>query len=399
MSSLLYVIQRYGREVAGGAELHCREFATRMAARGHRVEVVTSCAVNYVDWANHYPAGTDEVDGVTVHRLPVTRERDDRFFEPLNTRVVWGRRPVPLYLQHEWMRAQGPYLPGLPPWLLEHAPGYDVVIFFTYLYYTTWAGLPAASVVAPTVLHPTAHDEPPLYLDLYRPMFHHPAAFAFSTEEEVELVDRRFRPRRPYEVVGVGVEAQRHQGHDGAAFREAFGLGEAPYLLYVGRVDPAKGSEELVNFFAAYKARHPGPLKLAIVGEAVRSLDPHPDVLVTGFIDDALKESALAGCLALALPSYFESFSMILTEAWAHGKAALVQGHCEVLEGQCRRSGGGIPYRGFPEFEAALEVLGEDRGLRDRLGAAGRRFVEERYAWDTVLDRYERLLAVAAGKG
>jgi glycosyltransferase involved in cell wall biosynthesis len=395
MSRLLFVVQRYGLEVAGGAELHCREFATRMAARGHDVAVLTSCAVNYVDWANHYPAGTSELDGVTVHRLPVAQERDDRLFEPLNTRVVWGERPVPLYLQQQWMRAQGPYIPELPPWLLDHAGDHDVVIFFTYLYYTAWAGLPAAAAVTPTVLHPTAHDEPALYLDLYRTMFHHPHAFAFSTEEEAALVARRFHPASPYEIVGVGVEAERHRGHDGAAFREAFGLGDTPYLLYVGRVDPAKGSEELLDFFAAYKSRNPGPLKLAIVGDAVRALEPHPDVLVTGFVDEALKESGLAGCVALALPSYFESFSMILTEAWAHGRPALVQGHCEVLDGQSRRSGGGIPYRGFAEFEAAVELLTSDPALGARMGAAGRRYVEERYAWDAVLGRYERLLDTA----
>jgi glycosyltransferase involved in cell wall biosynthesis len=226
-------------------------------------------------------------------------------------------------------------------------------------------------------------------------MFHHPSAFAFSTEEEAALVERRFRIRSPYEIVGVGVDAERHRGAEGAAFRDAFGLGDTPYLLYVGRVDPAKGSEELLDFFAAYKDRNPGPLKLAIVGDAVRALEPHPDVLMTGFVDEALKESALAGCVALALPSYFESFSMILTEAWAHGRPALVQGHCDVLDGQCRRSGGGIPYRGFAEFEAAVELVTSDSVLGGRMGAAGRRYVEERYAWDAVLDRYERLLVTA----
>jgi hypothetical protein len=210
---LSFVVQRYGREVAGGAELLCREFATRLAARGHAVDVVTSCALNYVDWANHYPAGTEQIDGVTVHRLPVALPRDDRLFEALNTRVVWGRRPIPHYLEREWMRAQGPYIPDLAPWLLEHAPDRDVVVFFTYLYYTTWVGLAPAAAVAPTLLHPTAHDEPPLYLDLFRTMFHHPSAFGFLTEEEADLVQRHFRPRQPYDIVGVGVETERHEGH------------------------------------------------------------------------------------------------------------------------------------------------------------------------------------------
>jgi glycosyltransferase involved in cell wall biosynthesis len=66
-----------------------------------------------------------------------------------------------------------------------------------------------------------------------------------------------------------------------------------------------------------------------------------------------------------------------------------------VLEGQCRRSGGGLPYRGFAEFEAAVDLLIDDTDLRRRLGTAGRRFVEEQYTWDTVLDRYERLVALA----
>ena len=208
----------------------------------------------------------------------------------------------------------------------------------------------------------------------------------------MNLLDRRFSGVSDRaEVIGVGVDLDR-PADGGTAFRAAHGLGDRPYLVFVGRVDPAKGSEELLDFFAAYKERAPGPLALAVVGDPVRPLDEHPDVIHAGFVSEELKESALSGALALVQPSYFESFSMILTEAWTHAKPALVQGHCEVLAGQSRRSGGGIPYRGYAEFGAALDLLLSDAGLRDRLGQAGRRHVEERYAWDRVLDRYERLL-------
>jgi phosphatidylinositol alpha-1,6-mannosyltransferase len=67
-----------------------------------------------------------------------------------------------------------------------------------------------------------------------------------------------------------------------------------------------------------------------------------------------------------------------------------------VLDGQARRSGGGIPYRGFAEFEAAVDLVAGDEGLQRRLGEAGRRYVERRYRWDLVLDRYERLLEYLA---
>jgi len=391
LKRLLFVVQRYGREVAGGAEFLCREFASRLAARGHRVDVVTTCALNYVDWANHYSPGTEDLDGVTVHRLAVQCVRDDRLFSPLNTRATWADGHVPLYLEHQWMRSQGPYVPQLVPWLSSRAPGYDVVVFFTYLYYTSWAGLPVASALAPTVLHPTAHDEPSLHLDIFRILFRHPAAFACLSEEEESLVRRRFGVRQPSAVIGVGVDLQRPDDA-GREFRAAYGLGERPYLVYLGRVDPQKGSVELLEFFAAYKERSPGPLALVVIGDPVRPLKDHPDVVRTGFVSESLKDSALSGALALVQPSYFESFSMVLTETWAHARPVLVQGHCDVLVGQCRRSGGGIPYRGYAEFSAAVDMLQEDPALRQRLGQAGRRHVEERYAWDPILDRYEELL-------
>ena len=63
---LLYVVQRYGETIAGGAEQHCREMAERMAARGHHVEVATTCAKSYVDWADFYEPGRSTIAGVVV---------------------------------------------------------------------------------------------------------------------------------------------------------------------------------------------------------------------------------------------------------------------------------------------------------------------------------------------
>lgn len=392
---LLYVIQRYGREVAGGAELHCRQFATRLAGGGHDIEVVTTCARDYVTWANEYPPGTADLDGVVVHRLPTAHPRDLRLFGPLNARVTLGEKPVALHVQEEWMRAQGPDVPALAPWLDQHAPHFDAVIFFTYLYATTFVGLPRVCGRVPALLHPTAHDEPTLQLAVFDAVFRRPDAFAFSSEEERALVERRFRLARPSEVVGIGFDLD--VAGDGADFRSRYDLGDAPFLVVVGRVDPAKGSGELFDFFVTYKERHPGPLRLVVVGEAVDPPPPHPDVVVTGFVDDGVKRGAVDAALALVQPSYFESFSMVLAEAWAQSRAALVQGRCAVLEGHARRSAGAVPYRGYAEFEAAVDLVTTDPRLVAGLGLAGRRYVEEHFAWDAVLGRYEALLGRVVG--
>jgi glycosyltransferase involved in cell wall biosynthesis len=259
------------------------------------------------------------------------------------------------------------------------------------LYWTTYAALDTIAGIVPTVMHPLVHDEPPLRLSLFDAVFRAPDALALATPEELDLIRRRFRFEPDAEVVGIGVELDQH---DPAPFRAAFLPDAAPYLLYVGRLDPMKGAVELLDDFIAYKRRNPrDDIRLVFLGEALVEMPQHDDVVVTGFVDYALRDSAIAGCFALAMPSYFESFSMVLTEAFAQCRPALVQGRCAVLRGHAVRSGAAIPYEGFAQFEAALSMLREDPALADAMGAAGRAYVEREYRWDRVLDRYEQLLA------
>ena len=386
-----YVVQRYGLMIAGGAEQHCREMAERLAARGHEVEIATTCAASYVDWANAFEPGTTIENGVAVHRFPVLRPRNNELFNEFNRRIETGRGTRPLFNQREWMRMQGPYAPELPRWLERSADRFDVVIGFTYLYWTTWAAMHTLPGLVPVVLHPTVHDEPPVRLSIFDEVFRAPDAFALSTPEEIDLIRERFHIDPPGAVIGIGVE---FPVGDGDRFLRAYpALGDAPYILYVGRVDEGKGAQQLLEFFVLYKERNPhDPVKLAMVGDPLIPIPEHPDIIVTGFVDYDVRDDALAGAYALVLPSFFESFSMILTEAFAAGRPALVQGKCAVLRGHAQRSGAAVPYEGFGEFEAGLELLLEDPARADAMGAAGRAYVEREYRWDVVMDRYESLL-------
>lgn len=387
---VLYVVQRYGEDIAGGAEQHTRHFAERLAGRDHRVEVLTTTATSYVDWANDLPPGFSWCNGVGVRRVPVREPRNAGRFGDLNWRMVHASGARPLAVQREWMRMQGPDAPGIARFLRHRASEYDVVIFITYLYWTAWAGLQACAGAVPTVLHPTAHDEPPLRMSIFDEVLRLPDALAYLAPEEEELVRGRFPSAPGGEVIGIGIETDR--AGEPARFRARFELGDAPYLLYVGRVDPAKGAAELLAFFEEYKYRHPGALRLVLLGEQIVEFPRRDDLVVTGFVDEASRDDALAGALALVQPSYFESFSMVLNESFAQARPALVQGRCAVLAGHARRSGAAIPYSGFAEFEAALELLVEQPRLADAMGAAGRRYVTRDYDWDVVLDRYERFL-------
>ena len=390
---LLYTVQRYGDDLVGGSEAACRMFAEQLAARGHGVEVLTSCARNYTDWADEYPPGTTVINDVTVHRLPVRTPRTDAEFGPLNAWTIHGPWPIPLFEQHRWARVMGPQLRGAADWLRTAVDRFDVAIHMTYLYATTTQLLPLTTGRLPTILQPTAHDEPALWVRVFDSIFRLPDAFLFFTPEEQATVTRRFGIDPVGLVSGIGMDV--HPRVDPTDVRRQLGLGDAPYLLYVGRIDPAKGVGEAYHFFDTYKRRNPGPLKLVLVGERVMHIADHPDVVLAGFLDEARKREALAGALALVQPSYFESFSIVLCESWLQGRPALVQNGSAVLRGQAHRSGGAIPYHGFAQFEAALDLLLSEPSLADRIGESGRRYVVEQYGWDRVIDVVEATVELA----
>lgn len=390
---ILYAVQRYGASIVGGSEAAARMFAEHLVDLGHHVEVVTSCAQSYVDWANVYPPGTEEINDVTVHRLEAADIRRPERFGPLHQWMIDGPRPTPLFEQQRWAKHMGPDLVQLPHWMHANVGRFDVAIFMTYLYATTTRGLPTASGRIPTVLQPTAHDEPPIWLKLYDSIFRLPDSYLFFTPEEREVVQRRFHLDPTGETIGIGIDL--HEPSSPVEFRRTYGLGEDPYLLYVGRIDVIKGSRELLDFFLAYKQRSPGPLRLVFVGERVSDIPEHPDVVYTGFLDEHGKRAALAGSVALVQPSRFESFSIVVCESWVQGRPVLVSGDCDVLVGQVRRAQGGLPYRGFAEFEAALDVLVHEPERATRMGQDGRRYVAAHYRWDAVLAGLERTIDLA----
>ena len=126
---------------------------------------------------------------------------------------------------------QGPFTPGLPDWLDRNHGRFDCVVCFTYLYWTTWSALDRLAGRVPLVLHPTVHDEPPLRLSVFDEVFHSPDAFALSTPEESELIQRRFHIDPPGAVVGIGVEFTPATGE---LFRSRYGARRRAVLALRG---------------------------------------------------------------------------------------------------------------------------------------------------------------------
>jgi glycosyltransferase involved in cell wall biosynthesis len=373
------VVQRYGNEVNGGAELHARLIAELLDGRVH-VTVLTTCALDYRTWADHYPPGPDRVNGVEVLRFPVDEPRDEAAFDALSVRVLGGADRGPA-AEERWMRAQGPRCSALVDHLAQSRPRYDAVAFFTYLYAHAHDGLPAVADRA--LLVPELHEDPPLKLAIYDRVFALPRLLLMNTEEERDLARRRFGvPEERCRVVGVGVDPP-PAGADPDRFRQRHGV-RRPYALCLGRVDPSKGSAELVAHHDAYRRTGAGGLDLVMLGRAVMPLPDRKWLHAPGFVSDEDKHDALAGAAAVVLPSHYESLSIAMLEAWSHGVATLSNGNTPVLVGQSRRSGGGLWYRDAEEYALGLGLLERRPPLAAALGRQGRRWVRERLSWDRV---------------
>ena len=277
---LAYVVPRYGDEVVGGAELAVRMLAERIAARpGTEVEVLTTRAVDARSWANEYPEGSTTLRGVRVHRFTATGRRAD--FDTAS--VPYLSRPESLSAaeEQELLQMQGPVAPALVD--AVRASDADLVVASPYLFDPVVRAIQAAPERA--VLHPAAHDEAVLRLPLFREVFGTVRALVFYTHAEQHLVWRRFRvATTPQVVLGLGCDAM---AGDEAAARARLGVGDRPYLLCLGRVEGAKGTDALARAFAHYKQRHPGPLALVFVGPVGSAPPAHPDVIVAGTVDDA----------------------------------------------------------------------------------------------------------------
>ncbi|HXQ60014.1 MAG TPA: glycosyltransferase family 4 protein, partial [Acidimicrobiales bacterium] len=353
-----FVTPRYGPEIMGGAETAARQLAEHLTAEcGWEVEVFTTCAVDHITWDDVLAPGDSVLNGVTVHRFRSASGRVRQFYE-IDGRLRSAPGEASKQDARTWLECNGPVTPDL----LDALGGTDadVVAFYPYLYYPTVAGMDVVSV--PRVLHPAAHDEPALYLPVFAATYAEADAICYHTAAERRLVQRIHRVAQvPQIVLGLGVGEVVEGGRSGG---EILGIGERPYVVSVGRVDAHKGSAMLARFFQLYKQRHPGPLALALVGPVAVSIPEDDDIVVTGVVSEADKWDLVRDAQVAISPSALESFSLVVLEAWEKSVPVMVNATCDPTREHCQRSGGGLWFGSFREFEVVLERLSTDAGLR-----------------------------------
>ena len=408
MKKIAFIIIRYGAEVNGGAEVHCRMLAERMRPY-YDVEVLTTTTKIFRDPENDYPEGVSTVNGVTVRRFrpaPV----DSDLYGSYRKKCKWVRRIrrhlaqagllAPISSLHPVWRAgqkyerlyaesQADHTPGMLQFIAEHRDEYAAFFFMNFYFSQTILG----STIVPekTILIPLVHPDKPLYFSINALMFTRVRHIAFNTEAERQTCRRVFgSAMAPSSLVGCGIEEAPEAEWD--AVKAKYGLPDQ-YVLYLGRITPSK-TTNIIPDFLRYKKAHGGEIKLVMVGGVELDIErpDSPDILFTGFVSEEEKTAIIRHATVMVNPSRLESLSLLMLEAMQNSVPLLVNGRSRVMKDHCKLSGAALWYNGSRDFRRKLHRLIADPELRRSMSEKGPAYVRKYYDWDVIIPKLRALV-------
>ena len=390
------VVQRYGaRGARRGAETLARR-AAELIAPEVDLTVLTTCALDYLTWADHYPPGADEVNGVHVLRFPVSAPRDPLAFEQASARAYAS--PHNLERGRAWMQAQGPNAPGL----LEHlrdAGSCD----------TTRS---SSSPISTRRRRTGSRSSPTGRSSCRRCTTSRRCGSRSSTRSSRRRASVSSPlPRNASSAGSASVvpdERARSSVQESTSIRTPTRLrfvqetGHRAALRPLPR--PARsieGRTRAVEHHLRYRAqlgRTASTWSLSAAGTS--NCRPTHGFHRLGFVSEELKHDAIAGAEVVVCPSPYESLSFSQLEAWSHGRPTLANAASPVLVGQSRRSGGGLWYSNAQGVRGRCSTCWpRAKPLADAIGAQGRRYAEAEYSWDRVREHWLSALAQVAANG
>lgn len=405
MKPLAIVTPWFGKNLKGGAEQQAWQLASRLAAKGHTVEVLTTCCRSFQDdWAvNYFKAGASQEDGVKIRRFLVDR-RNHPAFDSVNQLMLnlpastlkLGVSPVSLENSATFC-SENINSTQLLNYLKSHHNQYQAFVFLPYLYGCILKGLPIVAEKA--FLQPCLHDEVYAYLPQVAEIFHSAKGLLFISEGESQLANKLYGPGIISKslMAGAGVEAG--QSYDPKLIKVAnIAIKEERFVLCLGRRDPGKNTDLLVRAYLSFKQNYPDSnLKLILAGPGHTSFNNKsvPDLIDLGLVEDSEKEALLANCLGLLQPSQNESYSRVIMEAWFYGRPVVAHRDCLATAMAVEKAQGG--WLAKTEMEWAQLIAKIDQMAEDQLtkyGEKGQVYAKENAVWDKVIERYEIALGL-----
>ena len=410
---IAFVSVRYGVDINGGAEQHCRMLAERLTD-GYDVEVLTTCVKDYVKKTNEYAAGREVINGVLVRRF--NADPYDAVQESYWTRRAKPARrlrmflyriglltPLTLFVRHwnwrlkddiESQRHTVFYSKDLLDFMAEHKEGYDVFIVFSSnfpLFYFS-----AMEVGDKMLAIPTLHFMRVSFRTSLAQAFRHIRYVGFNTASEQRLAKRIFGAGMgESSILSVGIEVPEPACWEDT--RRQYSL-PGRYILFIGRVDRDK-TGKMLSYYAYYRKKYgKEALPLVVMGHVYEKAPVSDGIMYIGFVSDEQKRVILQHTVLLLNPSLYESLSLVLLEALYDRIPALVNGRCNVFREHQRKSHGAVQcYMWKYDFVSKLHRMTTDTALRIRIQENGKRYVEDNYNWQLIMSRLHGIIDIVSG--
>jgi glycosyltransferase involved in cell wall biosynthesis len=387
--SILFHVSRYWPAVAGAA-LHTRELIHHLAQQ-HQVAVVRHCAAeaasSEIAFAhNHSYLDLDKDYGVPIYQLGPGKLLEGPI-KALSQYHADQRLTHPLYAT--MVRAT------VASQLRSLDASYQLIhSVYTGLTCTVEAAQQVAEEKRiPFVLTPLSHlssrekEAAPQFRRLYQKAN---ALIAMTQFEREWLIEKGGAKPERVHVCPIGPLT--NEQADPLKFRKEYDLEDAPIILFIARQVAYKGYRHLCEAAASIWAQYPDT-HFVFLGPSTKEsqayFDPFSDsrLINLGEVSDEVKNSALAACDVLCVPSTEESLGAIYLEAWSFRKpviAADIPAMHSVISQE--EDGLIVPQDARAVSQALLRLLADD-ALRSRMGEAGYRKVRAQYDWDVITNR------------
>ncbi len=402
------IVQRYGKQINGGAESHARMIAEKLSVQ-FEMTVLTSCAINYHSWESELSEGESYEGNIRILRFKsdriMSRKEDAYLSRKIRERHLpqkfyrWLGKPkwwYKIFPQAEvtkmdyqkWLETQGPYTPGLIDYLKQNEEEYVAFIFFTAVYFPAAVGV--MEFPEKSILVPLMHDEPVAYFPVFRAVMASPRWILFNTYAEQRFCEKLYPiqlTNKKIVAVGIDIPDDTIDKDVLAAFKI-----DKPYIIYLGRIDVQKGCDTLLLYFQNFLDSISADMQLVFVGKDAMNIKPSQSIILTGFISDKDKEQLLKQAEALVVPSAYESLSLALLESFACKIPVIANGKTEVLKDHIDKSGGGWCYENEEDFINIMNEINQNKEEKILKGKKGYQYVTSNYTWENVLKVYDEAI-------
>lgn len=230
------------------------------------------------------------------------------------------------------------------------------------------------------------------------------AHIAVTLSEVNQFSDYSVGPNK-ITIIANGVDAESFAAVDSKSFRSRHALGSAPLVLFMGRLNPIKGPDLLLEAFVQVAERFASHLLVfagpdegmeADLRETARRLGIADRVRFVGYVGGEEKTAAYRAATLLVIPSRMEAMSIVVLEAGAAGIPVLITDQCGFNE--VEDIGGGMVVKAEAGAIAdGMAIMLSDPGNLSESGERLRNFVQRDFTWDAAASRMVAVFETVLG--